>query len=144
MPRIPNRTTRRFRPNNKPVQGVVADNTVLKVPTEHQEQVLFIQWFRRSYPDVRIFAIPNGESRSKSAGARLKAEGVSAGVPDLFIPAWNTWIEMKRSKGGRVSDKQKDWIAYLGSVDHQVFVCAGFDVAKIITEKVYTSTLKGI
>lgn len=141
MPKLPSRTAKRFYRKAKPVQGVDADNTVL---SEHQEQVLFVQWFRRTYKGVRIFAIPNGESRSKSAGARLKAEGVSAGVPDLFIPAWNTWVEMKRSKGGRTSDKQKDWLAYLESVGHKTFVCAGFDNAKIVTEKVYKETLKGI
>lgn len=141
MPKLPSRTTKRFYRKAKPVQRVDADNSVL---SEHQEQVLFIQWFRRTYKDVRIFAIPNGEARSKSAGARLKAEGVSAGVPDLFIPAWNTWIEMKRSKGGRTSDKQKYWLAYLESVGHKTFVCAGFDNAKIITKKVYKETLEGI
>ena len=141
MPRIFNRTTRRFRTTAKPVRGVVTDNSVLKVPTEHQEQVAFIQWFRRTYPDVRIFAIPNGEARSQSAGARLKAEGVSAGVPDLFIPAWNTWIEMKRSKGGSVSEKQKDWLAYLESIGHKAFVCKGADNAKIVANKVYKVTL---
>ena len=130
MPRIFNKPTRRFRAKPKPVRPVDSDNPVLKVPSEHQEQVLLIQWFRRTYIDVRIFAIPNGESRSKSAGARLKAEGVSAGVPDLFIPAWNVWIEMKRSKGGRTSDKQKDWLAYLETVGHEVYVCAGFEAAK--------------
>ena len=141
MPRIFNRTTRRLRAKPKPVRPVDSDNPVLKIPTEHQEQVLFVQWFRRTYVDVRIFAIPNGESRSKSAGARLKAEGVSAGVPDLFIPAWNTWIEMKRSKGGRVSDKQKDWWGYLEGVGHKVFICAGFEIAKEVTKKVYSDTL---
>ena len=138
---VPNRTARRFRKRAKPVRGVVTDNSVLKVPTEHQEQVLFVQWFRRTYPDVRIFAIPNGEARSQSAGARLKAEGVSAGVPDLFIPAWNTWIEMKRSDGGRISAKQKDWWDYLSGIDHQVFVCAGADIAKEVAKKVYKLTL---
>jgi len=123
------------------VSKVDGDNPVLKIPTEHQEQVEFVQWSRRQYPDVRIFAIPNGESRSQSAGARLKAEGVSAGVPDLFIPAWNTWIEMKRSKGGSVSEKQKDWLAYLESVGHQVFVCKGANSAKEIAQKVYNLTL---
>ena len=123
------------------MRGVASDNPVLKVPTEHQEQVLFVQWFRREYPSVRIFAIPNGEARSQSAGARLKAEGVSAGVPDLFIPAWNTWIEMKRSDGGRISPKQKDWWDYLSGIDHQVFVCAGADSAKEIAKKVYKLTL---
>jgi len=132
------------------VRQVDDDNTVLKkpIPTEHQEQVLFIQWFRRQYPDIRIFAIPNGEARSASAGARLKAEGVSAGVPDLFIAAWNVWIEMKRSKGGSVSAKQKDWILYLESVGHQVFVCKGADsaiaVAKEIAKKVDNDTSPGI
>ena len=141
MPRIFNRTARRLRPATKTVRGVATDNSVLKVPTEHQEQVEFIQWFRRTYIDVRIFAIPNGESRSQSAGARLKAEGVSAGVPDLFIPAWNTWIEMKRSKGGSVSEKQKDWLAYLESVGHKTFVCKGADSAKEIAQRVYKLTL---
>jgi len=141
MPRIFNRTTRRIRTTAKPVREVDTNNSVLKVPTEHQEQVLFVQWFRRTYPEVRIFAIPNGEARSQSAGARLKAEGVSAGVPDLFIPAWNTWIEMKRSDGGRISPKQKDWWDYLCSIDHQVFVCEGAEVAKEVAKKVYKLTL---
>jgi len=141
MPRIFRRTSRRLRGPAKPVRQVDGDNSVLKIPTEHQEQVEFVQWFRRQYSGVRIFAIPNGESRSQSAGARLKAEGVSAGVPDLFIPAWNIWIEMKRSKGGSVSEKQKDWIAYLESVGHQVFVCKGADSAKEVAIKVYELTL---
>ena len=141
MPRIFNRTARRFRPAAKPVRGVDSDNPVLKIPTEHQEQVAFIQWFRQSYPGIRIFAIPNGEARSKSAGARLKAEGVSAGVPDLFIPAWNTWIGMKRSKGGSVSEKQKDWLGYLENIGHQAFVCKGADNAKEIAQRVYKTTL---
>ena len=141
MPRIFNRTTRRIRTTAKPVREVDTNNSVLKVPTEHQEQVLFVQWFRRTYPEVRIFAIPNGEARSQSAGARLKAEGVSAGVPDLFIPAWNTWIEMKRSKGGSVSEKQKDWLAYLEGIGHQVFVCKGADSAKEVAQRVYKLTL---
>ena len=141
MPRIFRRTSRRIRGPARSVPGVDLHSTVLKIPSEHQEQVEFIQWFRREYPDIRIFAIPNGEARSRGAGARLKAEGVSAGVPDLFIPAWNAWIEMKRSKGGSVSEKQKDWIGYLESVGHQVFVCKGADSAKEIAKKVHKLTL---
>lgn len=33
-----------------------------------------------------IFAIPNGGQRSKAQGGKLKAEGVRAGIPDLFLP----------------------------------------------------------
>jgi hypothetical protein len=103
-------------------------NTVLN--SEHLEQVRLVSWFRRQYPDTRILAIPNGGIRSASQGASLKAEGVSAGVPDLQIPAWSLWVEMKRSTGGTVSPAQKDWIAYLESIGHTVIVGMGFEDAK--------------
>ena len=99
------------------------------LPTEHEEQRLFVQWFRRSYPGVRIFAIPNGGYRGKTQAAKLKAEGVSSGVPDLFVPAWALWIEMKRQKGGSVSLEQKDWHKYLISIGHKVLIAKGFDDA---------------
>ena len=98
--------------------------------TEHVEQREFVSWFRKTFPAVRILAIPNGSQRSRTTGARLKAEGVVAGVPDLLVPAWNLWIEMKRADGGSVSTQQKDWHRYLESIDHTVLVCAGFLQAK--------------
>lgn len=100
------------------------------IPTEHEEQRLFVQWFRRTYPETRIFAIPNGGARSMATAGRLKAEGVARGVPDLFIPAWRTFIEMKRVKGGRLSPDQEDWKAHLESIGYRVWVCAGFEGAK--------------
>ena len=102
------------------------------IPTEHEEQCKFVQWFRRTYPTVRIFAIPNGGARSPATAGRLKAEGVSSGVPDLFIPAWGLWVEMKRSKGGSLSAEQKDWIAYLSNLsnNHTVIVGKGSEDAK--------------
>jgi rhodanese-related sulfurtransferase len=98
--------------------------------SEHLEQVRLVSWFRKTYPDTRILAIPNGGIRSASAGANLKAEGVSAVVPDLFVPAWLLWIEMKREAGGTVSPAQRDWIAYLQNIGHQVIVGRGFEDAK--------------
>ena len=100
------------------------------MPTEHEEQRLLVQWFRRSYPDVRIFAIPNGGARSPATAGRLKAEGVSAGVPDLFVPAMNLWIEMKRQKGGSLSAEQKDWTEHLICLGYEVLVGRGFEDAK--------------
>ena len=99
------------------------------VPSEHAEQVTFVQWFRRQYPGVRIMAIPNGGARHAAVAGKLKAEGVSRGVPDLYIPAWSLWIEMKRTKGGRVSPEQRDWIEYLTSLGHQVIVAHGATAA---------------
>jgi hypothetical protein len=100
------------------------------VPSEHFEQCLLVQWFRRKWPDVRIFAIPNGGYRSRATAGRLKAEGVLSGVPDLFVPAWHLWVEMKRTKGGSLSAEQKDWIQYLESENYYCIVGKGAEDAK--------------
>ena len=95
------------------------------LPSEHQEQIGVIKWFRQKFPGVLIFAIPNGEKRSISVAKRLKAEGVVRGVPDLFVPEWNLWIEMKRQNGGRLSPDQKNMIEYLHRIGHTVIVGKG-------------------
>lgn len=99
------------------------------IPLEHIEQRNFVQWFRRQYPDVLILAIPNGGSRSMSQGAKLKLEGVVKGIPDLFVPAWNLWIEMKRIKGGIISNEQKKIKEYLISCDYSVLIATGCENA---------------
>jgi len=96
--------------------------------SEHIEQCRVVSWFRRTHPGVRIFAIPNGGWRNKTVAAKLKAEGVSAGVPDLFVPEWLTWVEMK-TETGKLSPAQRDWIVYLDSIGHRVLVCRGYDDA---------------
>lgn len=100
------------------------------VPSEHFEQRELVRWFRQTWPGVRIHAIPNGGARSKATAGRLKAEGVASGVPDLFIPAWRLWVEMKRVKGGSLSAEQKDWIAYLEGCGYQCVVGKGAEDAK--------------
>ena len=97
--------------------------------SEHAEQVTFVQWFRRQHPSVRIFAIPNGGQRNVVVAGKMKAEGVSRGVPDLYVPAWGLWIEMKRTKGWALSPEQRDWIGYLGGLGHTVIVGKGADDA---------------
>lgn len=94
---------------------------------EHEEQVLFLAEFELAYPSVLIFAIPNGGDRNPIVGARLKAEGVKPGVPDLFIPAWHTWVEMKRVSGGRLNPAQKEMIEALKAMNYQVIVARGAD-----------------
>lgn len=96
-----------------------------KFPSEHEEQVGFVQWFRGKFPGELIYAIPNGGKRSMSVGKELKAEGVVPGVPDLHVPAWRLWIEMKRAKGGKLSDEQIAMHAYLESIGHTVIIGRG-------------------
>jgi len=101
-----------------------------RIPTEHAEQAEVVKWFRRKYAPCRIFAIPNGGFRSRATAARLKAEGVSPGVPDLFIPYYKLWVEMKRVKDGRLSPDQKDWIRYLTESGYICITCHGAEDAK--------------
>lgn len=99
------------------------------IPSEHAEQIAFVQWFRLQFPSVRIIAIPNGGARNRVVAMKLKAEGVSAGVPDLHVPAWHLWIEMKRKHGGRLSPVQVDWISYLTDCGDTVIVGRGAEDA---------------
>lgn len=139
MRKVRHDTPERVHRKPRPVRSVVAGTAVLK--SEHYEQREFVSWFRKTYPDVRIFAIPNGGWRSRITAAKLKAEGASPGVPDLFIPAWLVWIEMKRSKGGVLSDKQKDWRQYLLSIGHTFILANGKEQAiESIKEQAWTRT----
>ena len=98
----------------------------MSIPTEHQEQVAFVEWFRRQFPTELIFAIPNGGQRNVIVAKKLKAEGVVRGVPDLYVPSKKIWIEMKRQKGGSLSPHQKEIIMYLESIGDTVIVGRGF------------------
>jgi hypothetical protein len=94
--------------------------------TEHQEQVAFINWFRTYYPHVLIHSIPNGGNRNIITAKMLKSEGAVAGIPDLFIPAFNLWVEMKKAIGGKLSDNQKNIIYYLeNEAKHTVIIGYG-------------------
>ena len=84
----------------------------MKPTTESMEQQGFVTWFRSRYPGVLIFAIPNGGKRSIRTALTLKAEGVVPGVPDLFIPEWRLFIEMKRIRGGIISKDQDDRLLF--------------------------------
>jgi hypothetical protein len=62
---------------------------------------------------------------------RLKKQGVVRGIPDLFIPAWKTFVELKRVDGGVVSKEQEKVIDYLRRVGYTVLVCKGATDASI-------------
>ena len=106
-----------------------------EIPTESIEQINFINWFRFNYPKILIFAVPNGQLRNENIAMRLKKEGVLSGVSDLFIPEWHLWIEMKRTKGGRVSKEQKEFMDEMVRVGYQCEVAKGFEAAKLIVLK---------
>lgn len=98
-----------------------------KCQLEHAEQVTLVNEFRKKYPGVLIFAIPNGGKRHISTAIKMKAEGVLPGIPDLFIPAWRCFVEMKKQKGGKVSPEQKSIMAELVRVGYACIVANGWE-----------------
>ena len=110
-----------------------------ETPSEDHEQMMLVQWFRRTYPGVLIHSIPNGGHRHIAVAAKMKATGQVPGIPDLFIPELRLWVEMKRIKGGVVSADQKSVISYLESVGYRVIVAKGAEDAKV---KICTAILE--
>ena len=101
---------------------------------EHRIQCACVRWFRLQYPQLngRLFAVPNGGRRDVTTAAKLKAEGVIAGVQDLILLKSNhdygaLLIEMKTLKG-RQRDSQKQWQNLVcADEEYKYVVCHSFD-----------------
>ena len=101
---------------------------------EHRRQCACVHWFSLQYPKLkgRLFAVPNGGRRDETTAAKLKAEGVVAGVADLILLKSNRdygalLIEMKTRKG-RQSETQKIWQNIVCADDeYKYVVCRSID-----------------
>lgn len=108
---------------------------------EHRLQVQCVAWFRSRYPHLRsvLISVPNGGRRDAVTGARLKAEGATAGAADLILLKPNKFygalcIEMKTPKG-RQQKTQKAWQAAVEAQGNKYVVCRSFEEFKeIVTE----------
>lgn len=109
-----------------------------QTPHESAEQTAVFQWaaYRTGvYPELDLlYHVPNGGSRNHIEAARLKAQGVKAGVPDLVLPVargkhHGLYIELKRQKGGRLSDDQKKWLDELTEQGYLAVRCDGSEAA---------------
>lgn len=111
---------------------------------EHDEQVRLFNWARdneEEYPELRnMFAIPNGGARHLFVAKKLKAEGVKAGVLDIFLATprdqgmekYNgLFIELKYGNN-KPSKYQKEWITRLTRAGYQCEVCYGFEEARSV------------
>ena len=111
------------------------------LPTETQDQKLLFEWARLqkgAYPELEcMFHIPNEGKRTAQTGERLKAAGLSSGVPDICLPVarcgYNAlYIELKRQKGGTLSKNQKLWLERLNKAGNLAVRCNGFYEAKAV------------
>lgn len=113
-------------------------------PSEHTEQVELLKWWRVVAPlqygidaDL-LFAVPNGGLRNIGTAQRLKAEGVIAGVADLFLavpvqPYHGLFLEMKRQRLGHQSAAQKIFAGKVEQMGYAYFLAKGAaDAEKMI------------
>lgn len=111
--------------------------------TESDHQKALITWVRLSsgkFPELKwLYAIPNGaRTNSYQQAAKLKAEGMRAGVSDLHLPVprgnyHGLWIEMKR-ESGRVSPEQQEWIDGMTALGHLAVIARSWDSARSVIE----------
>lgn len=113
-------------------------------PTEEQEQAAVFEWavlMRNQFPELSLlFHIPNGGWRAPATAAKLKAQGVKAGVPDLFLPVarggfHGLWIELKRQHDGKLSKPQKEWIDDMRKQGYKAERANGADEAIAILQE---------
>jgi hypothetical protein len=107
------------------------------MPSEHTEQVWLFQQVelkRAAIPALGLlFAVPNGGHRNEAVAAKLKAEGVKRGVPDLVWPVargphHGLFVEMKKLDG-HASYPQRQWLTALLEQGYLAITCQGADVA---------------
>lgn len=107
-------------------------------PSEHSLQVQVLDFLHYTKaPDINVIAIPNAAPRSLRMGARMKAEGLQAGVADLCImlPGGKVaWLEMKAGKG-RQSIAQKGFEAKCQRLGHPYALARTLDEAAAALRK---------
>lgn len=106
------------------------------VMSEAEEQAAVVQYLELK--GIPFYHVPNERKCSPQAGARLKAQGVRPGVPDLCIPVPSgkyhaLYIEMK-AKGGRITEHQRKWIEVLRHYGNFAAVCYGADNAMALID----------
>ena len=122
--------------------------------TEHGEQTALFAWSAlniKQYPQLKwLYAVPNGFFSTPGQKAKMKAEGLRDGVPDICLPyprygtmELGLFIELKiekrrNQKNGGCSEDQLEWLAYLNEAGYKAVVCYGWQEA-VTTIKEYLS-----
>ena len=124
---------------------------IAKDSESSQQRALFCQanLHLEQFPELRwMHHIPNGGARADDAkgsairGARLKAEGVKEGIPDVFMPVprgyWHgLYIEMKKpslrpkrvGSAGGLSEKQMEFRDFAHKQGYGWVVCYDWEEA---------------
>jgi hypothetical protein len=111
---------------------------------EDKEQEVVFAW-AAYHPELRwMHSIPNGGKRNPREAVRLKKQGQTNGVSDVFLPMQSNieaangvvycglYIEMKRRKQdgpSRVTKDQQDFMDYATVEGYKCAVCYGAEEA---------------
>ena len=92
---------------------------------EESIQVACVKWFRLQYPNLVIFAVPNGGSRNLYEAKNMKESGTLAGVADLVIVGNGgkvLFVEMKAGKN-KQEDSQILFQNKVEKLGHKYIIC---------------------
>ncbi len=133
---------------------MITPEQLAKSGTEHGHQAALFCWSNQNlhtYPQLKwLFAVPNGFFATPGQKAKMKAEGLKDGVPDIWLPilstAWNCEfnrnkfyglvIELKipdkktKNELSGTSSEQKEWIAHLLTQGYACYVAYGWEDAR--------------
>jgi hypothetical protein len=117
---------------------------ILAVPSEHDECKWLMEWattqrFKgRKLSDVLVH-VPNGafHGADRKAGAvvarKLREQGLQPGVFDYILPVPilrlgcpGLWLEMKRTRGGTVTEEQKKFRALMEELGWRCEIAKGW------------------
>ena len=105
----------------------------MRIPTERIECINLMKWARLM--KLPLIHISNEGKRTPWGGADLKAQGLTPGVSDFFLARASRgyhglWIEMKRRKGGILTQLQEEWLQKMHLEGYCTSVCYGWSHAK--------------
>ncbi|MBF8703035.1 VRR-NUC domain-containing protein [Pseudomonas putida] len=112
-----------------------------RVDREGPEQAALMKEIQLRYPEAYelLYHVPNGGHRLKEVAAKLKAQGVKAGIPDLVLTMarggyFGLYIEFKATLDpAPVSPSQQACIRRLNDQGYLAVVCQGhFDAMECL------------
>jgi len=113
------------------------------VDYEGSEQAALFNWMKLRHPLAWRLAyhVPNGGHRHKAVAAKLKAQGVKAGVPDISIALarggnHGLYIEFKATPphDAEVASSQREWIGALVEQGYRAVICRGMKEAMAVID----------
>ncbi len=111
---------------------------------EQDEQIKLATWLKKR--GILFTASANGVACHRFERMKLARMGVSAGFPDILIPiarkgSNSLYIELKKRRGGSLSDEQAFWLEQLNKEGHRALRADGADEAiKIVVDYLSLTT----